>query len=71
MNILQRARESGRCPPSLLLAEQSGDAASEAFESGLAKVLDANGMYGVGCRLLDLVDSTDARFLTLDLILIR
>ena len=45
MNVLQRARESGKCPPSLLLAEQGSSISNEAFETALAKVLDANGAY--------------------------
>ena len=48
MNILQRAKESGKCPPSLLLAEQGGGVSNEAFETALGKVLDASGTCGVG-----------------------
>ena len=39
MNILERAKSSGKCPPSLF-AEGSADAA---FEAAIAKVLDPNG----------------------------
>jgi hypothetical protein len=39
MNVIQRARESGRCPPSLLRDEPKEDS----FEAAVAKVLDASG----------------------------
>jgi hypothetical protein len=39
MNVIQRARESGRCPPSLLRDEPKEDG----FEAAVAKVLDASG----------------------------
>lgn len=39
MNVIQRARASGKCPPSLLRDEPKEDA----FETAVAKVLDANG----------------------------
>ena len=39
MNILERARASGKCPPSLFCEEPKEDG----FEAAIAKVLDANG----------------------------
>jgi hypothetical protein len=41
MNVIQRARESGRCPPSLLRDEPKEDT----FEAAVAKVLDASGTF--------------------------
>jgi hypothetical protein len=43
MNVLERARASGKCPPSLLRDEPKEDA----FETAVAKVLDANGTFFV------------------------
>ena len=39
MNVLERARASGKCPPSLFLDEPK----EGSFETAVAKVLDANG----------------------------
>jgi hypothetical protein len=39
MNVIQRARESGRCPPSLLRDEPK----EGSFEAAVAEVLDASG----------------------------
>jgi hypothetical protein len=41
MKILERARASGKYPPSLLRDIDIGD---DSFEAALLKVLDANGM---------------------------
>jgi hypothetical protein len=43
MNVLERARASGRCPPSLFCDEPKEDA----FEAAIAKILDANGTFYV------------------------
>lgn len=40
MNIIERARASGKYPPSLLKDSSNGD---EEFETAVMKVLDANG----------------------------
>ena len=42
MSVLQRARESGSCPPSLL-AGGDNPSLNQAFEAALGKFLDANG----------------------------
>lgn len=38
MNVLERARASGKCPPSLFLDEPK----EGSFETAVARVLDAN-----------------------------
>jgi hypothetical protein len=43
MNVLERARASGLCPPSLFCDEPKEDA----FEAAIAKILDANGTFSV------------------------
>jgi hypothetical protein len=45
MSLLDRARASGRCPPSLLKDEGTDDAS--AFEAAVTRVLDATGMCDV------------------------
>ena len=42
MSLLERARASGRCPPSLLQEQVSKDSLA-AFEGAVTKVLDASG----------------------------
>jgi hypothetical protein len=39
MNVIERARASGKCPPSLFRDEPN----EGSFETAVAKVLDANG----------------------------
>jgi hypothetical protein len=41
MSLIERARASGRCPPSLL-QEESSDGAN-GFEAAVTQILDANG----------------------------
>lgn len=41
MSVLQRARNSGKCPPSLLSEERVVD--EDGFDEAVLKVLDASG----------------------------
>jgi hypothetical protein len=41
--LLQRARESGKCPPSLLTEDRVVNA--DGFEASVTRVLDAGGKY--------------------------
>jgi hypothetical protein len=50
MSVIERARTSGKCPPSLLKSESADD---NGFEAGVAKVLDASGTFFVRCCMND------------------
>jgi hypothetical protein len=41
MSVLQRARDSGKCPPSLLTEDRVEDA--DGFDAAVMKVLDGSG----------------------------
>jgi hypothetical protein len=41
MSVLQRARDSGKCPPSLLSEDRVAD--EDGFDDAVLKVLDATG----------------------------
>ena len=43
MNVVERARAAGKCPPSLLRDEPKDDG----FEKAVAEILDPNGTYFV------------------------
>ena len=45
--LYQRARNSGLCPPSILLEECSIFDSSDGFEAAMNKVIDDNGMYAL------------------------
>ena len=45
--LLQRARESGKCAPSLLPSEETDGGAGDGFEASVLKVLDAGGEYSI------------------------
>jgi hypothetical protein len=63
MSLVQRARESGKCSPSLLLAaEQQSD--EDGFEEGMLKVLDTTGeLYIIYLFALRLVASVHVSLL--------
>jgi hypothetical protein len=48
MSLLDRARASGRCPPSLLQSVSKEDQ----FESVVSRVLDANGTFVVRVQMV-------------------
>jgi hypothetical protein len=47
MSVLQRARDSGKCPPSLLSEERVVD--EDGFDEAVLKVLDASGKKDFLC----------------------
>lgn len=49
MSLLQRARDSGKCPPSLLAEERV--AAEDGFDEAVLKVLDDSGKKICGLRV--------------------
>ena len=49
MNVIERARSSGRCPPSLL----QGQPKEPGFEAAVGKVLDPNGTSDVRLRYVN------------------
>lgn len=51
MSVIERARTSGKCPPSLLKSENGDDS----FEAGVAKVMDVNGTFFVRSFIASLV----------------
>jgi hypothetical protein len=53
MSVLQQARDSGKCPPSLLSEDRVVE--GDDFDSAVLKVLDVNGKMAAvasGCRVL-------------------
>ena len=44
MNVIERTRTSGKCPPSLFRDEPLEDT----FEAAVAKIIDPNGTFAVG-----------------------
>jgi hypothetical protein len=44
MNVIERTRSSGKCPPSLFRDEPKEDS----FEAAVAKIIDPNGTSVIG-----------------------